>query len=81
MNNEQNEKMELNLDDLEQVAGGGNIMDDLINKVKRDGRVAYYRDLVNTQGKAVASNDCCAKYPEYCSVCKAVVALCWGKCI
>lgn len=74
MNNEQNEKMELNLDNLEKVVGGG-LLEDLCNKIKRDGRKAELLNVLHTQGKAAATNLCCSYYPEHCSVCAAAVSL------
>lgn len=74
MNNNQNEKIELNLDDLEQVAGGG-LLESLHNQIKNSGKADYYKNILKTQGKAAATNQCCADYPEKCSVCAAAISL------
>ena len=76
MNNEQNDKQPLNLDELEKVAGGG-MLEDLLNIIRRDGRWDELKTIFKTQGKSAASAKCCEYYRNtgLCAFCSTAVAM------
>lgn len=68
------QELDLNLDKLEQVSGGG-LLQDLITKIKRSGKAPEYKEILATQGKAAAAAACCADNPDLCGLCGAAVTM------
>ena len=66
--------MELNLDDLDQVAGGG-ILQDLINRIVNSGKAPEYKEILRTKGKAAAAAACCVDNGDLCGYCAAAVTM------
>ena len=66
--------MELNLDKLEQVSGGG-LLQDLINRIVNSGKAPEYKRILKTQGKAAAAAACCADNGDLCGFCAAAVTM------
>ena len=66
--------MELDLDKLEQVSGGG-LLQDLINRIVNSGKSAKYKEILRTQGKAAAAAACCADNNDLCGFCAAAVTM------
>ena len=68
------EEMELDLDDLEQVGGGG-YLENLITRIQRSGKAPEYKELLKTRGKAAAAAACCVDNPDLCGFCAAAVTM------
>ena len=66
--------MELNLDKLEQVSGGGKLQD-IINRIVNSGKAPEYKEILRTQGKAAAAAACCADNGDLCGYCAAAVTM------
>ena len=66
--------MELDLDKLEQVSGGG-LLQDLINRIVNSGKAPEYKRILKTQGKAAAAAACCADNGDLCGFCAAAVTM------
>lgn len=66
--------MELSLEAMEQVSGGGKL-EDLITRITRDRNSAMLKAELKANGKAAAAARCCALYPEYCGFCAAAVTM------
>ena len=66
--------MELDLDKLEQVSGGG-LLQDLINRIVNSGKAPEYKRILKTQGKAAAAAACCADNGDLCGYCAAAVTM------
>ena len=66
--------MELNLDKLEQVSGGGKLQD-IINRIVNSGKAPEYKRILKTQGKAAAAAACCADNGDLCGYCAAAVTM------
>ena len=66
--------MELDLDKLEQVSGGG-VLQDLINRIVNSGKAPEYKRILKTQGKAAAAAACCADNGDLCGFCAAAVTM------
>ena len=66
--------VELDLDALDQVSGGGKLQD-LINRIVNSGKAPEYKEILKTQGKAAAAAACCADNPDLCGYCAAAVTM------
>ena len=66
--------VELGLDALDQVSGGGKLQD-LINRIVNSGKAPEYKEILQTQGKAAAAAACCADNPDLCGYCAAAVTM------
>ncbi len=64
----------LELDELEQVSGGGKLQD-IINRIVNSGKAPEYKAILQTQGKAAAAAACCADNPDLCGYCAAAVTM------
>lgn len=67
--------LELELDKLEQVSGGGGLLQDLINRIVNSGKAPEYKRILKTQGKAAAAAACCADNGDLCGFCAAAVTM------
>jgi hypothetical protein len=67
--------LELELDKLEQVSGGGGLLQDLINRIVNSGKAPEYKRILKTQGKAAAAAACCADNGDLCGYCAAAVTM------
>lgn len=75
MNDEiKNGKIELSLDTLEQITGGG-LLQDLCNKIINSGNASRYKNILKTEGKAVAVATCCGDFPELCGFCSTAISM------
>ena len=75
MNNDQEKDIrELNLDELEQVDGGG-ALQDIINRIYNIGKKEEYKRLLKTGGKPAAAAACCRDIPDLCGYCAAAVTM------
>ena len=68
------QELDLDLDKLEQVSGGG-LLQDLINRIVNSGKAPEYKEILQTQGKAAAAAACCADNPDLCGFCAAAVTM------
>lgn len=66
--------VELDLDALDQVSGGG-LLQDLINRIVNSGKAPEYKRILKTQGKAAAAAACCADNGDLCGYCAAAVTM------
>ena len=66
--------LELDLDDLEQVGGGG-YLENLITRIQRSGKAPEYKKLLKTRGKDAAAAACCVDNPDLCGFCAAAVTM------
>ena len=66
--------VELDLDALDQVSGGGHLQD-LINRIVNSGKAPEYKEILRTQGKAAAAAACCVDNPDLCGFCAAAVTM------
>ena len=65
---------ELNLDELEQVSGAGQL-EDLINKIKASGKYNYLKNKLQKEGKVAAAADCCEYFGPLCGFCASAVTM------
>ena len=65
---------ELNLEELDQVSGGG-YLETLINRIKAHGHYNELKNLLKTQGKAAAAAKCCGYYPDLCGYCASAITM------
>ena len=68
------QELDLDLDKLEQVSGGGQLQD-LINRIVNSGKAPEYKRILKTQGKAAAAAACCADNGDLCGFCAAAVTM------
>ena len=68
------QELDLDLDKLEQVSGGG-LLQDLINRIVNSGKAPEYKEILRTQGKAAAAAACCADNGDLCGYCAAAVTM------
>ena len=68
------QELDLDLDKLEQVSGGG-VLQDLINRIVNSGKAPEYKRILQTQGKAAAAAACCADNGDLCGFCAAAVTM------
>ena len=68
------QELDLDLDKLEQVSGGGQLQD-LINRIVNSGKAPEYKEILKTQGKAAAAAACCADNGDLCGFCAAAVTM------
>jgi|GEM_PF-2455175 len=68
------QELDLDLDKLEQVSGGG-LLQDLINRIVNSGKAPEYKEILQTQGKAAAAAACCADNGDLCGFCAAAVTM------
>ena len=68
------QELDLDLDKLEQVSGGGQLQD-LINRIVNSGKAPEYKRILKTQGKAAAAAACCADNGDLCGYCAAAVTM------
>ena len=68
------QELDLDLDKLEQVSGGG-LLQDLINRIVNSGKAPEYKWILKTQGKAAAAAACCADNGDLCGFCAAAVTM------
>ena len=68
------QELDLDLDKLEQVSGGG-LLQDLINRIVNSGKAPEYKEILQTQGKAAAAAACCADNGDLCGYCAAAVTM------
>ena len=68
------QELDLDLDKLEQVSGGG-ALQDLINRIVNSGKAPEYKRILQTQGKAAAAAACCADNGDLCGYCAAAVTM------
>ena len=68
------QELDLDLDKLEQVSGGG-LLKDLINRIVNSGKAPEYKEILRTQGKAAAAAACCADNGDLCGFCAAAVTM------
>ena len=68
------QELDLDLDKLEQVSGGG-LLQDLINRIVNSGKAPEYKRILQTQGKAAAAAACCADNGDLCGFCAAAVTM------
>ena len=68
------QELDLDLDKLEQVSGGG-LLQDLINRIVNSGKAPEYKEILRTQGKAAAAAACCADNGDLCGFCAAAVTM------
>lgn len=68
------QELDLDLDKLEQVSGGG-LLQDLINRIVNSGKAPEYKEILQTQGKAAAAAACCTDNPDLCGFCAAAVTM------
>ena len=68
------QELDLDLDKLEQVSGGGQLQD-LINRIVNSGKAPEYKRILQTQGKAAAAAACCADNGDLCGYCAAAVTM------
>ncbi len=66
--------LEVNLDALDQVSGGGHLQD-LINRIVNSGKSPEYKNILKTQGKAAAAAACCRDNGDLCGYCAAAVTM------
>ena len=66
--------MELELDQLEQVSGGGRL-NDLIVRITNAGKSREYKGILKAQGKAAAAAAGCADFGDLCGFCAAAVTM------
>ena len=68
------QELDLDLDKLEQVSGGG-LLQDFINRIVNSGKAPEYKEILRTQGKAAAAAACCADNGDLCGFCAAAVTM------
>ena len=68
------QELDLDLDKLEQVSGGG-LLQDLINRIVNSGKAPEYKEILRTQGKAAAAAACCADNGDLCGFYAAAVTM------
>ena len=68
------QELDLDLDKLEQVSGGG-VLQDLINRIVNSGKAPEYKRILKTQGKAAAAAARCADNGDLCGFCAAAVTM------
>ena len=68
------QELDLDLDKLEQVSGGGQLQD-IINRIVNSGKAPEYKEILRTQGKAAAAAACCADNGDLCGFCAAAVTM------
>ncbi|MBO6163512.1 MAG: hypothetical protein J6N77_00530 [Lachnospiraceae bacterium] len=66
--------MELSLEEMEQVSGGG-LLEDTVTRIVRGGYVQELSEILRTQGKAAAAARCCELIPDRCGLCAAAVTM------
>ena len=66
--------MELNIEDLDQVSGGG-FLQDLVTNIHKDGHANELKTTLKTEGKAAAVQQCCGYYPVLCGFCTTAVTM------
>lgn len=66
---------ELNLDELEQVSGAGQL-EDLINKIKASGKYNYLKNKYQKEGRNAAARECCDLFgPPLSAYCITAVVM------
>ncbi len=67
--------MELSLEEMEKVSGGGGLLEDTVTRIVRGGYVQELSEILRTQGKAAAAARCCELIPNRCGLCAAAVSM------